>query len=50
MQEWHLVVSRGPESAMMENETSSRFSNALLEGRRPVKDHRISFEKTLARF
>ena len=27
-----------------------RFSNALLDGRRPVKDHRISFEKTLARF
>jgi hypothetical protein len=27
-----------------------RFSNALVDGRAPVKDHGISFEKTLARF
>ena len=27
-----------------------RFSNALVDGRRPVKDHRVSFEETLPRF
>jgi hypothetical protein len=27
-----------------------RLSNALFDGRAPVKDHRIGFEKTLARF
>ena len=27
-----------------------RFSNALVGGRAPVKDNRIGFEKTLARF
>jgi len=27
-----------------------RLSNALVDGRAPVKDHRIGFEKTLARF
>jgi hypothetical protein len=27
-----------------------RLSNALVGGRAPVKDHRIGFEKTLARF
>jgi hypothetical protein len=39
-----------PEAIDFGVDMARRFSNALLDGRAPVKNHRIGFEKTLARF
>jgi hypothetical protein len=45
---------RSPRSAHLQvrepHEWSSRLSNTLFQGRGPVKNDRISFEKTLTRF